>query len=122
MNSPACSHRRHSRAGHADNCPRRGARERRVRGLAEAFPDAADAAAPGGEEQRRRARAALDQLSQILRRVGDHAASGRYDAAAAEYEAYRKLSVGEAAEVLHAAEPRSAFATATRQEPESQAR
>ena len=62
------------------------------------------------------------RLTQILRRVGDAAAAGRFAAAAAEYHNDRKPNAAAVPAVLHAAEPWSAFNAATRQEPESRAR
>ncbi len=80
-----------------------------LRQLTEAFPDPGNTTPSSGEDQRRLARAALDKLKQILRRIGDDAAAGQFDAAAAEYDNYRKLTVAAVPAALHAAEPWSAF-------------
>ena len=53
------------------------------------------------------------RLTQILRRVGDAAAAGRFAAAAAEYHNDRKPNAAAVPAVLHSAEPWSAFKAAT---------
>jgi cytochrome c peroxidase len=80
-----------------------------LRELIEWFPDHKDASVAGGDEQRRRARAALKDLVLRLRRIDAAATAGRFDDAASEYKNYRNLSLAAVPNLLHAAQPWSLF-------------
>jgi hypothetical protein len=77
--------------------------------LAEHYPDPDGAAASGGIEERRLARATLIHLVERLQKVSASAIAGDFDNAAAEYLSYRKLNVAAAPRALQMAEPWSLF-------------
>jgi cytochrome c len=80
--------------------------------LAERYPDPKNQAISGGVQERSLARAMIAALRQILLRVDRDVAGGRFDQAAAEYLAYRKLTFAAAPLALQAAEPWSLFTPA----------
>jgi cytochrome c peroxidase len=80
-----------------------------LRELIEWFPDHKDTSVTGGDEQRRRARAALKDLVLRLRRIDAAASASRFDDAAAEYKNYRNLSLAAVPNLLRAAQPWSLF-------------
>ncbi len=80
-----------------------------LRELIEWFPDHKDPSIDGGEEQRRRARAALKDLVLRLRRIDAAATAGQFDDAAAEYKNYRNLSLAAVPNLLRAAQQWSLF-------------
>jgi hypothetical protein len=77
--------------------------------LADRYPDAASGEVSGGVRERALARATMAALTQILQRVGDATAAGRFDEAAGEYLNYRKLTAAAAPLALQAADPWSLF-------------
>lgn len=85
-----------------------------LRELTEQFPDHKDPSVNGGQEQRRRARAALKDLVLRLTRIQLAASAGQFDDAAAEYHKYRNLSIAVVPAVLRAALPWSLFNPAVR--------
>jgi cytochrome c peroxidase len=82
---------------------------RELRELTEQFPDLRDGVVTGGTDERRIARKALKELVLILRRIDLAAAAGRFDEAAAERAAYRKLAFAAVPLALRTAEPWSLF-------------
>ncbi len=80
-----------------------------LRELTERVPDRRDSTVSGGVKQRNLARMALKEVVLILRRVGVDAASGNYDAAAADYGAYDRLMNAAVPAIVNSAEPWSLF-------------
>jgi Di-haem cytochrome c peroxidase len=80
-----------------------------LRELTEQFPDYKDPSVAGGDDERRRARAALKDLVLRLSRIDSAAAAGQFDDAAAEYRNYWNLSIAAVPAVLSAALPWSLF-------------
>jgi Di-haem cytochrome c peroxidase len=80
-----------------------------LRELTEQFPDHKDPSVTGGDEERRRARAALKDLVLRLSRIDSAASAAQFDDAAAEYRNYRNLAIAVVPAVLRAALPWSLF-------------
>jgi hypothetical protein len=85
-----------------------------LRDLADQYPDPAGSAIAAGSDVAGAAacalaRSAIAALAEILHRVDVDAAAGRFDAAAAEYLNYRKLTSASAPLALQSAEPWSLF-------------
>src|SRR3984957_19565555 len=88
--------------------------DRELRELTEQFPDHKDPSVTGGQEERRRARAALKDLVLRLSRIDLAAAAGQFDAATVEYRNFRNLSLAAVPNLLRAAQPWSLFDPAVR--------
>jgi hypothetical protein len=84
--------------------------------LADHYPDAAGNGRSGGTKERARARATIAALMGILHGVGGDAAAGRFDAAAAQYLNYRRMTSAAVPLVLQTAEIWSLFNPALRAE------
>ena len=80
-----------------------------LRELTEDFPERNDATVSGGEQERALARTALEELVLGLRRLDMAAAAGQFDAAAAEYDKFRKLMASAVPVLLTNAQPWSLF-------------
>jgi cytochrome c peroxidase len=80
-----------------------------LRELTERVPDRRDTTVSGGEKQRNLARMALKEVVLTLRRIGIDAASGDYNAAAAEYRTYDRLMNAAVPAIVNTAEPWSLF-------------
>ena len=88
--------------------------DRELRELTEQFPDHKDPSVTGGQEERRRARAALKDLVLRLSRIGFAASVGQFDAAIVEYRNFRNLSLAAVPNLLRAAQRWSLFNPAVR--------
>jgi hypothetical protein len=88
--------------------------DRELRELTEQFPDHKDPSVTGGQEERRRARAALKDLVLRLSRIGFAASAGQFDAAIVEYRNFRNLSLAAVPNLLRAAQRWSLFNPAVR--------
>src|SRR3984885_7943012 len=88
--------------------------DRELRELTEQFPDHKDPTVTGGQEERRRARAALKDLVLRLSRIDLAASAGQFDAALVEYRNFRNLSLAAVPNLLRAAQPWSLFNAAVR--------
>jgi hypothetical protein len=88
--------------------------DRELRELTEQFPDHKDPTVTGGQEERRRARAALKDLVLQLSRIDLAASAGQFDAALVEYRNFRNLSLAAVPNLLRAAQRWSLFNTAVR--------
>lgn len=66
-------------------------------------------AMPGGVDERRLARATIEHLAATLNEIASDASAGNFDAAAAKYLSYRRLTVAAAPRALQMAEPWSLF-------------
>ncbi|MFZ0210721.1 MAG: hypothetical protein WAL59_32240, partial [Roseiarcus sp.] len=80
-----------------------------LRELTEDFPARNDATVSGGVQERALARTALEELVLGLRRLDLAAAAGQFDAAAAEYDKFRKLMASAVPVLLTNAQPWSLF-------------
>ncbi len=80
-----------------------------LRELTERVPDRKNTIVSGGVKQRNLARMALKEVVLTLRRMGSDAASGNYDAAAAEYRTYDRLMNAAVPAIVNTAEPWSLF-------------
>ncbi|WP_424631958.1 cytochrome c peroxidase [Bradyrhizobium sp. SYSU BS000235] len=80
-----------------------------LRELTERVPDRKNTIVSGGVKQRNLARMALKEVVLTLRRIGNDAASGNYDAAAAEYRTYDRLMNAAVPAIISSAEPWSLF-------------
>jgi hypothetical protein len=88
--------------------------DRELRELTERFPEHKDPSVTGGQEERRRARAALKDLVLRLSRIDLAAAAGQFDAAIVEYRNFRNLSLAAVPNLLRAAQRWSLFNPAIR--------
>jgi hypothetical protein len=77
--------------------------------LEDHYPDPAGNEVSGGIDERKLARAAVARLLEILHQVDLDSSANRFDAAAAEYQSYRKLTFAAVPLALQAAEPWSLF-------------
>jgi hypothetical protein len=77
--------------------------------LSDHYPDPAGDEEKAGAAERALARKSIAALIDTLRRLDTDGTAGRYDSAAAEYLAYRKLTVAAVPLALQAAEPWSLF-------------
>jgi cytochrome c peroxidase len=80
-----------------------------LRELTERVPDRKNTIVSGGVKQRNLARMALKEVVLTLRRIGNDAALGNYDAAAAEYRTYDRLMTAAVPAIVNTAEPWSLF-------------
>ena len=80
-----------------------------LRELTEDFPARNDATVAGGMRERALARAALEELVLGVRRLDMAASAGQFDAAAAEYDKFRKLMASAVPVLLANAQPWSLF-------------
>jgi hypothetical protein len=80
-----------------------------LRELAEDYPDRRDTSVSGGLQERALARAALQELVLGLRRIDMLSSTGNFDAAAAEYDNFRKLMASAVPQLLTNAQPWSLF-------------
>jgi hypothetical protein len=80
-----------------------------LRELTEDFPERNDATVSGGVQERALARTALEELVLGLRRLDMAASAGQFDAAAAEYDKFRKLMASAVPVLLANAQPWSLF-------------
>jgi cytochrome c peroxidase len=88
--------------------------DRELRELTEQFPDHKDPSVTGGQEERRRARAALKDLVLRLSKIDLAASAGQFDAALVEYRNFRNLSLAAVPNLLRAAQRWSLFNPAVR--------
>jgi hypothetical protein len=88
--------------------------DRELRELTEQFPDHKDPSVTGGQEERRRARAALKDLVLRLSKIDLAASEGQFDAALVEYRNFRNLSLAAVPNLLRAAQRWSLFNPAVR--------
>src|SRR5262249_35630991 len=84
------------------------------RDLAEQFPDHRDPAVTGALVERRMARAASKDVVISLRRIALAVSADDFDAAAAEYQIYYRLTFAKAMPLLRGTEPWSLFNPAVR--------
>jgi hypothetical protein len=77
--------------------------------LADHYPDPAGNDVSGGVKERTLARATVAKLSEMLHQIELDVGPGNFDAAAAQYDSYRKLSFAAAPVALQTAEPWSLF-------------
>jgi Di-haem cytochrome c peroxidase len=80
-----------------------------LRELAERIPDRRDTTVSGGEQERNLARMALKEVVLTLRRIGLHAAAGKYEDAANEYGSYNRLMATAVPAVVNNAQRWSLF-------------
>lgn len=80
-----------------------------LRELTERVPDRKNTIVLGGVKRRNLARMALKEVVLTLRRIGNDAASGNYDTAAAEYRTYDRLMNAAVPAIVNTAEPWSLF-------------
>lgn len=80
-----------------------------LRELTERVPDRKNTIVSGGVKQRNLARMALKEVVLTLRRIGDDAASGDYNAATAEYRTYDRLMNAAVPAIVNTAAPWSLF-------------
>jgi Di-haem cytochrome c peroxidase len=77
--------------------------------LADHYPDSSNGEVSGGSGERKLARDTIVRLIEILHQVDRDTAAGRFDAAAAGYQSYRKLTFAAAPLALQTAEAWSLF-------------
>jgi hypothetical protein len=80
-----------------------------LKNLKEQYPDPEGAEVSGGAQERKLARATISRLLDLLQQVDVAVEAGRFDAATAQYQSYRRLTFAAAPLALQSAEPWSLF-------------